>query len=191
MLQRSVYLYHATIMLNLLRPEQKKKIIHEYHVRFFVLVFSLLFCIQIVAIILLIPSYAISKARSDALNSQTSTLQKQDESQEVARLNGLVNQTNGYINILSLTSTTTDAYLIIDNIVNVRGPNIKINGVVYGAQNGQNQVIIQGTAVSRQNLLDFVNQLKKQKKVLSATLPISDFSQPQNINFSLTVIMAS
>jgi len=178
-------------MLNLLRPEQKKKIIREYHVRFFVMAFSLLLCIQVIAAILLIPSYTASKARSDTLNSQSSVLQAQSVSHEVADLNALVKQTNDYISVFPLISTSTSMYSTINNLVGARSQKIKINAVMSGVQNNQPQIILQGVAATRQDLLDFITQLKKQSNVSSVNLPISDFSQPQNINFSLTVTMGA
>ena len=176
-------------MLNLLRPEQKKKIIHEYRIRFFVLALSTLLFVQMVAIILLIPSYTISKKRVDSLNIQFSVLQAQNISEEGSALNILVKKTNDYINVFLPLATQTDVTTPINNVLDNRGPKVRIIGISYGVlQSGEQQVIIQGVASTRQDLLDFSAQLKKQKGIVSADLPLSDFSQSQNINFSLTII---
>ena len=177
-------------MLNLLKPEQKRKIIHEYHVRFFVLVFVMLFCAEMIAVVLLVPSYTISKARMDGLNSKSSVLQAQSISEQGAALNDLIKKTNDYISLFSVSASSTVISGAINSVVNNRGSAVRINGLVYGLQNGQQQIIVQGVAASRQDLLDFVKRLKQQIGVLSADLPLSDFSQAQNITFSLTVVEA-
>lgn len=175
-------------MLNLLRPEQKKKIIHEYHVRFFVLAFALLLCIQVISIVLLVPSYTTSKIRADAANSQSSILQAQSVSEKVTTLNNLVKKTNDYVSVFVSLPTSTDIIGAINSIVDNRGT-VKIKGLVYNSsQNSLQQIIAQGVAPTRQDLLDFVKRLKEQPGVLSATSPLSDFSQAQNINFSVTVV---
>lgn len=175
-------------MLNLLKPEQKKQIIHEYHVRFFVLVFVMLFCVEVLAVILLLPSYLTSKARSDALNSKSSILQAQSISEQGAALNDLIKKTNDYIGVFLASATSTSVSAALHAVVDNRGNAVKINGLVYSVQNGVQQITVQGVAASRQDLLDFIKRLKQQKGVLSANLPLSDFSQAQNITFSLVVI---
>ncbi len=179
-------------MLNLLRPEQKKKIIREYHVRFFVLALTLLFVSQIIAIILLVPSYLTSKSAADNLNSQNAALQAQSADQEGSTLNATIQKTNDSINIFSsIASSSPDVIAALHKVIDNKGGAVRIIGLNYSIQGKQQQVTMQGVAASRQDLLNFAKQLKQQKGIVSADLPISDFSQAQNINFSLPITITS
>ena len=77
----------------------------------------------------------------------------------------------------------------IQNIVEVRGSLVNLSGFFYRVNNGQQQIVVTGKANSRQSLLDYVKKLKSQPGVVSANLPVSDFAQAQNIDFSIMVLI--
>src|SRR3989344_4079100 len=158
MRRRLDYHFLATFMLNLLRPEQKKKIIREYHIRFFVVGTSLFFVAEIIAIVLLVPSYVMTKARADDLNSKSSILQAQNLSEEGATLNAIVQKVNGYESIFLSSSTPVELSAILKKVVDNRGPAVRLDGFIYSAADNKQQIVVQGIANTRQDLLNFIKQ---------------------------------
>lgn len=175
-------------MLNLLPKIQKKKIIREYQVRFWVVALALTFTAEIISLILLVPPYITAETRINILNAQSASFLAQNVTIETSKLGNIVQQTNNYLNILNSSSTPTSAVEALQNIVNMPGVAVRMNSFVYTTQNGQQQIVITGTASSRQALLDFTKKLKNQPGIVSADLPVSDFAKSQDIDFSITIL---
>ncbi len=174
-------------MLNLLPKDQKQKIIHEYHIRFWVVIFALSLSAEIISLILLAPSFITAQMRLQVLNTQSAGTKAQDIASETANYESIVKQTNSYLSAFASTSTSTDGVDIIKNIVAIRGKAIKLNSFVYKTQNGQAQLAVIGTANTRQDLLDFNDNLQAQPGITSSDLPISDFVEAQNISFTINL----
>jgi len=176
-------------MLYLLSKEQKNKISQEYRVRFLIVAFTLVFVGEIISLILLVPPYLTAETRINLLNEQSASLKAQNVTTETSKLTDVVRQTNTYLNIFNSSSAPTGVVSVIQNIISTRGSAILMNSFVYKAQNGQQQIIVHGTASSRQALLDFVKKIKIQPGVVSADLPVSDFAKAANIDFSITILV--
>jgi hypothetical protein len=176
-------------MLNLLPKDQKNKIVREYRTRFWAIVFALALAGEVISLILLVPPYLTVQTRVNILSSQAVDSKVKNLALETSDLSDTIQQTNSYLNILNSSSTPTGATPAIQNISAVRGGSVKIGSFFYRANNGQQQIVISGNASSRQSLLDFAKRLKGQPGVISADLPVSDFAQAQNINFSINIVM--
>lgn len=175
-------------MLNLLPKDQKKKIIREYRTRFLIVAFSLLLAGEVIFLILLIPPYLTAKSRLYSLNSQSASIKAQNITTETDQLGAEVQKTSNYLDTFVSTTTPIGVAKAIKNIVDMRGSSVRISGLTYGVQNSNQQIVVRGTADTRQALLDFVNKLKAQPGVISADLPVSDFAQSKNIDFSVTFL---
>jgi stage V sporulation protein SpoVS len=175
-------------MLNLLPKVEKKKITREYRVRFLVVAFSLCLAGEVISLILLVPSYLTAWTRLYGLNSQSASLKAQNVTSEITQLSATIKKTSDYLNALSASSTPSNVAGTIKNIVVTKGSSVKINNLVYGKQGTQQQVVVYGIANTRQSLLDFIKDLKAQPGIISADLPVSDFAQSKDINFSVTVL---
>lgn len=176
-------------MLNLLLKDQKKKIVHQYRMRFLVVFLALTFAGEVISLILIFPSYITARTRLNILSDQSVSLKIKNVTTETSNLSETVQQTNNYLNILTASSAPNDVVAILRNITDIRGVSVKMDSFVYSTQNDGQQVVIHGTANSRQTLLDFVKKLKALPGVVSADLPVSDFAQSQNIDFSVTVML--
>ena len=174
-------------MLNLLQKVQKKEISREYRVRFFVVGFSLTLVGGLISLILLVPPFLTAETRIEMLNAQSAGFKAQNVTTEISKLSDVVRKTNGYLSLFVSSSTPTGIVATIGSIVDIRGGAVQINSLEYKAQGGQQQISIRGVAGSRQALLDYIKKIKLQPGVVSADLPVSDFAQSQNIDFSLTV----
>lgn len=150
---------------------------------------ALTFAAEIISLVLLFPSYIIAYTRMNILNSQSVNMKVQNLTTESADLAKIVQQTNSYLNVLTSSSTPAGVVTAIKSISDVRGSAVRLGNFFYRANNGQLQIVVSGTANSRQSLLDFAKNLKNQPGVVSADLPVSDFAQAQNIDFSINILM--
>jgi hypothetical protein len=176
-------------MLNLLPKDQKNRIIREYKVRFWVVACALVLASEIISLILLVPSYLTVKTRFDILDSQSAGLTVKNLTSETSDLSSIVQNTNNYLSVFNSSSTPIGVVAAIQNIASVRDKSVRIGSFFYRTNNGQQQIVISGNANSRQSLLDFAKRLKGQPGVVSADLPVSNFAEAQNINFSINILM--
>jgi len=176
-------------MLNLLSKDQKNKITREYRVRFWVIAFALAFIGEIISLVLLVPSFLTVQTRINILGSQAVDLKVKSLASESSNLVDTIKQTNNYLNTFNSSSTPVGVVEAFQNIVAIRGGAVRIGSFFYRANNGQQQIVISGNADSRQSLLDFVKKLKTQPGVVSADLPVSDFAQAQDIDFSINILI--
>lgn len=176
-------------MLNLVPKDQKNKLIREYRIRFFVILFALTLTAEVISLILLIPPYLTAKTRIDLLNARSAGLQAQNVTTETTKLEAIVRKTTSYLNIFTSNATPKGVLSVVDTMVGLRGESVKIKNISYKTQNGQQYVLLQGVASSRQALLDFSKKLKTVSGVTSADLPVSDFVKSADIDFSVTVVI--
>ena len=175
-------------MLNLLQKDQKKKIAREYRFRFLITALYISFVGEIIALILLVPPFLIAHTKSEILSSQSASLQVQNLTIETNNLTTEVQKTNTYINAFNSSTTPTGVVAAINNIVATHDSSVRLNGLVYKIQNGNQQIVVGGIAASRQALLDFIKRIKVQPGVISADLPVSDFANAKDINFSINIL---
>ena len=174
-------------MLNLIQPDQKRKIIREYRGRFAVMTLSVFFVLEIIALALLIPSYIISIAQVQSLNMQQTAVQSQSTVTESAQSTALLQTANNQMSILATSSTPSGAAKSIQDLLANSGTAIRINGITYNTQNGLREIVIQGIAATREDLVAFSNHIQGEPNVRSVDLPISNFAQSKNIDFSMTI----
>ena len=176
-------------MLNLLTKPEKKKIVREYRIRFWVVAFALALAGEVISLILLIPPYLSAQSRLNLLDSQSVGLQAQNLTAESSRLGAVVRQTNVYLGTLSSSSTPVGVVAAIQNIVSARGGEVRFKSFYYKPGNGKQRILISGNANSRQSLLDFAKNIKSLPGVVSVDLPVSNFAQSKDINFSVDILI--
>ena len=176
-------------MLNLLTKPEKKKIIREYRVRFWVVAFSLALAGEVISLILLIPPYLSAQSRLNLLDSQSVGLQAQNLTSESSSLGAVVRQTNAYLNAFNSSSTPTGVVKVMQDVVGVKGNSVRFKSLFYKPGNGKQRILISGNANSRQSLLDFDKNIKSLPDVVSVDLPVSNFAQSKDINFSVDILI--
>ena len=172
-------------MLNLLPKDQKDKIAREYKIRFWAVACALIFVGEVISLVLLFPSYLTVQTSFNILDSQSASLTVKNLTAETASLSGIVQETNNYLNVLNSTSTPVRVVAALQSIASARDKTVRIGSIFYRTKDGQRQIVVSGNANSRQSLLDFAQKLKIQPGVVSADLPVSNFAEAQNINFSI------
>ena len=180
-------------MINLIPNEEKKKIAHHFYSRLTILSFLMLGLCVWFAILALLPSYILSRAKENIIE-QNLVIQKgepvpildQETSKAIENLDAKLTlveqlQTNKFV--------VTER--VINEIIKSKVADIKVTRISYESdeKNGK-KIGISGEAVSREELLSFRQALESNKAFKDVTLPISNFVKGENIEFLLSLTPA-
>lgn len=77
--------------------------------------------------------------------------------------------------------------VMIDHLVDAKGPGIKLNDIQFGNQNGHTSLSLSGVSADRESLVAFSKALEKQPEYSSVKVPVSNFIKDRNIEFSLDI----
>ncbi len=180
-------------MINLIPNEEKKKIAHHFYSRLTILSFLTLGLCAWFAILALVPSWILSKAKQNIIE-QDLVIQKgepvpildQETSQAIEKLDAKLTlveqlQTNKFV--------VTER--IINELIKSKVANVKITRISYEVdEKNTRNISISGEATSREELLSFRKALESNQAFKDVTLPISSFVKGENIEFLLSLTPA-
>lgn len=175
-------------MFKLLTDEARRKVSHEYALRRAMLAIAGLSVVLVVGIVALVPSYVISLAHINAAKERTIALQNsptREKSKElVASLEGI------NLKLKTLAPGTPDMpYEYFLKVIDVKPKGVKLNNFSWLKDKKSVTISIQGTANSRQDLLDFENRLNSSGNFSKAILPVSNFAKDKDIDFDLSLLV--
>jgi len=170
--------------MNFLPEEDKIKIKKEYLRRLFVVLGTFSFFVISIGIILLL-SYAIF------LRDQKYNLERQLAISEERLSRGKIENTiflaeefNTKISLLdSGQKSIGEKSAFIKIILEEKTDKIKINDFFFD----KGKVLIQGLSENRQNLLSFIDSLRKKKDFKKVESPVSNLIKERDIEFNLTI----
>lgn len=176
-------------MINILPPEEKKKIIAEYRLRLGIVVIFAIAALVLSGLVLLAPSYLLAVSKYNSVSGELVALQSKQgrgaqEKDVTTQIGGLNKKIDLFLK--GGTSTSSPSQVIL-SILNLKGGAIKIQGFTYDASTGQGRMVITGTALDRVSLAQFVKTLKKEPTFTSVELPISSYVKSVDIDFSIVV----
>lgn len=178
-------------MLNILLVTEKKKILNEYRLRLGVVAMFALGALVFSSLVLLVPSYLLAVSKNIAAQKDLEVLQAKDNFGEQWKgINKKIIDTNKRIELFLKTDTSGVVLLpseAVKKILSVKGNAIRIVSFTYDASDGQERIVVVGTAIDRDKLAKFVEDLKKDPVFTSVTLPISSYVKSTNIDFSIVI----
>ncbi|TAJ13983.1 hypothetical protein EPO56_02580 [Patescibacteria group bacterium] len=173
-------------MVNLLPKQEQIKLRGLYYSR---LVSAFLFVLAFVCLagaVLLIPSYIVAKEKAEnaVLKLQEANMQA---NKEVPIKNdielGLLKER---ISILQEHNRQSAIPYVLSRALDGRPSNVHITSLTFIFKgDGEGSVTLAGKADSRNALISFAENLKKESAFAGATVPVSDLVQETNIQFSL------
>ncbi len=169
-------------MTNLLPQEKTQDLHNELLIRLLVVLSVFIFFSLLLFIVVLVPSYFLSKSRLDELHKTVDVFQKSVAFREANSTVDLLNMENAKINILKEDADFSVVDLIKE-INAVKPSGIKINGVFYD----NDSLNIAGIASNRETLISFINNLDKSDRFSNADFPVSSLTKSYDIDFSLSV----
>lgn len=182
-------------MLNILPLEQKKKNLKEYRLRLVVVVLGALVSLVVVNLALLTPAYlnavareADAQARIMSFTGKSAADALREERDAVSAMSDV----NKKINIFTGVSTSTVGRVVpsdaLVNIITLKNSGIKIDGMTYDATLAREQFIVNGNALTRDNLAQFIEALKGSGAFTTVDLPIQSYVKSTNIDFTITLV---
>ena len=175
-------------MINLLPIEEKKKTHRDYMFRLFTVILSAVSVSAIIGIITLLPSYFISDFQKRAAVNQAELIKKtNDDNQE--NVIAVLKEAQQKLEILSPEREKASLRTIFDTIISYRPNTIILTGLVYQKENEDKVTFtISGVANSREDLLVFSQNLKKDALFDAVELPVSNLAKDRDIKFTLTIV---
>jgi len=180
-------------MINLIPKEEKKRMTIDFYSRLAVLFLMMLdFCL-IVAFISIIPAYIFSAIKESTVNTKLETQKAQPipllDQQTLSTINGINSKLKVVENAEKNNFSVSEK--VINDIISVKMPGIKITQILYKDDSTTGQKIsLEGTAPSREVLLQFSQALADSPNFKNVDLPISNFVKGANIQFSLSLTPA-
>jgi len=178
-------------MVNLLTVFEKKYILREYKMRLAVVLLFTLSLLIAVAIVFLIPSYALSSVKYSNMLEQLEVEKKKissmSEGEDPIKI---TKDINNKLNILKGDmSFLPDPYYITTTITGHKPDGISISAILYDKNKDEGKVTVSGVSKDRETLLSFLRSTETESGFSSVSLPISSFVKGEDIDFSMRIIV--
>ena len=174
-------------MRNLLPAEHRKRVTVEYRLRVAVVVLSLTLVVIIVGIVLLIPSYFLSRSKKDPASEQSALIARSIEFRESEASVELLKKARDRLLLLADSNKQMSLTSIIRTLTEEKGIGVTIGAFSYAQEDKIGTLTIVGKALRRDNLLAFKEALDQSSYFSSVSLPISDLAKSRDIEFTLTL----
>jgi hypothetical protein len=182
-------------MLNLLPQQNKAEIQKEYTLRKIVMTLVLLFVVLVASLLLLAPSYLLSKIRereaTDQLTYTKDLLEQKFESENITKE---MASAISYAQALRPFKKGTSPYEII-RIFENKPSSIKITQISYtaamiaGDSPMPASISLEGKAENRESLTAFGKLIEGRSEFSAVNIPVSNFVKERDITFSMTVTL--
>lgn len=178
-------------MINLLPLKEKKQLKQEYISRVFIVSFSMISVLSVIAALFLAPSYKYSVSKESIAENNLEVFNAQNPQIDIGKLNQDILKTNEKLSFIISKKPKLDVSVsVIEKILNLRTAGVSFNQVSYVyEEKGSSTVHIVGVASDRTALRSFKDALSSDESFSSVDLPISNFIKPTNIDFSMSLVL--
>lgn len=176
----------AMLTLNLLPKQQKENLDYEIYRRmagFFGFWFSTV--VFVFGILILPAFFFVSFQQSDA--ERTVALEEEAvKASRVSEIENKINSINGFLSaIISREEKKRVVSEFYGNILSKAPSGVSVSIVKY--EPSKNRATVAGEALTRSNLIKFIDLLKADKNIKSVSSPVSNIIQEENVNFKLSI----
>jgi len=180
-------------MANLLPIPFKKNIRNEYRMRVAIVSLSLLAVLIGVALLLLLPTYTLSTLKHELVSSKlASELNKGTASEDAEGNQRIVGDINTKLAVLNNEGlVTVAAYDVTKKLLALQSSGISLSSIFFTKNDTEAEIAVSGTATTRADLRSFINALKEKQEFSSVVLPISNFVEMEDIDFSIQIEMSA
>ncbi len=174
-------------MINLLSPVEKKKILKEYHLRLGVVVLNAVFVLELIAVILLVPSYLAIRSSVNALSDELAqrkalVIPGGNEAQQDL---DVIKKEIGVLKESVVPESLPSA--VVAAVLSVKPEGIDVTSFAYGHSADATLVQVGGVARTREDLLFFQRSLKANVRFDEVRYADSFITKKTDINFQLTL----
>jgi len=177
-------------MFNLLPQKEQRAVKTEYSLRRFTIILFLLCALAIISIVLLFPSYLLSRVResdiSSRLENAKQVINKNYPKEDLPA--GLI-LTKSKIQALNVSPKNVSVYDLF-RIFEDKTAAIKVTELSFIHRTKEEaKIALKGRAMSRESLTEFEKKLRGRPDFVSIDLPISNFAKETNIDFSMNIVV--
>jgi type IV pilus assembly protein PilM len=185
------YIQKPQSIINVLPSEEKKLLRHNYWMRFSTTMLSFLSFSLVVSILLILPSYFFSISKSKIATDRLEAFNLANPEITTENLEKSIKDINAELTLLSSKgSTVAPSEIILKDLILNLPKGITLSQIFYNEDTGGARSInIHGLASDRVALRNFKSTLDSNPDMASSNLPISDFLEKSNINFSISIVL--
>lgn len=184
------YLPSNHTMINVLPEQEKKSLKTIYWKRFASAIMSFVSFSALVSIMLILPSYFFSVSKYNLASQKLEAFNKANPEIATEDLNKSISDINSKLSILiSKTPKNQINELLVTNFLTNLTKGINISSISYSENQNIKTVNIIGKASDRNALRNFKTFVDENPNVASSDLPISNFLEKTDINFSISIVM--
>jgi len=169
-------------IMNVLPQKEKKLLLKEYWKRFSIALMLMISLVLIISTALLVPSYFFSVSKQEIVEAKLEEFNMNNKnftSQDIDKI---------------ITDSVKPGYSIYQDLMGIvltnKLPGITISQILYSQKKDKTYMLeIHGVSKDRMTLLDFKSKIEVSPSVLSSDLPISNFIEKNNLNFTIYLVM--
>jgi len=183
--------YDTNPVINVLPIEEKIKIKNEYWKRFSIVVLLTLSIVFIFSTLLLLPSYLYSSTKQSLYENKLEEFNTNNKDFNSNSLDTIINEINKKLDLVSTFKPGNSIYEnIIGSILKDIPDGITYNQIIYGQKKDKTLSLeIHGVAIDRTSLRNFKAFIDKNPNFTSSNLPMSNFLDKSNLNFTIYIIV--
>lgn len=180
-------------MINLLLPENKKRLALEYHQRVALIYLLSLIGLLLVALVVLGSFYLSLVIEKKSLVDSGKTGSKYFDTEDLADYSGNILRVNKMITLLTTNRNQLHQVTeVLDRLVEARPAGIKLTSLSVGRQDdGRWAAVIQGISSQRKNIINLIDSLKKDPLFSVVDSPFSNLIKDGRSDFIMTVFLSS
>ncbi|TSC72956.1 MAG: hypothetical protein G01um101470_233 [Parcubacteria group bacterium Gr01-1014_70] len=181
----------STHSLNLLPPENRKRIGYMRLSRFFLLFHSYIAFFFLIGIVLLLPTYFFLVFEHKGTSELVHTQSKTAESTEAREIEQRIEQTNIVLNRFESGFSPQPASLVrhIENIIALAPAGIQLTSLSYDKK--AMRIQLQGQAAARNDLLQFISALRNQASFHNLESPVENILKGSDVSFVISFTINS
>jgi Tfp pilus assembly protein PilN len=176
-------------MANVLPKSFRDDIKSEYKLRFATAGLALLCLVLLAATILLAPSFILTESRLEQKQATLNSLSEEESATSTNQNKDIIARTNQKLSVVSQETNELDPTEIAKLVTQTKPTGVSVRRIsIQESENGSAQTIdINGVARTRDDLLEFEDNLGNKAQVQEINLPIDTLASRQNAEFSLTL----
>lgn len=185
------YTYEYSPVVNVLSEEKKKGVKREYWKRFTVVCLLFLSSLIAIFILLLMPAYFFSVSNQQIYDNTLEKFNKDNKELTNLNLDNTISEINNELDLLSSRDQTYSVYKdILEVVLTDRSEGITFSQIIFNQKKDNKLYVeLQGKAKDRATLRNFKSILDNNPKIATANMPISDFLDKADLNFTISLVM--
>ena len=176
----------STHSLNLLPPQDRKRIGHKRLIRFFTLCNGSIAALFATGIVLLLPTYFFLFFQNRGAIELLAARREATESEQAREAEARIQQTNTTLGRLQTDYNLTQRSLTtsMTDIVAKAPPGITLT--FFSFEKETNRVLLRGNATTRNDLLQFISAIRNHPSFREIESPVENILKERNISFILS-----